>query len=147
MNKILFLDVLPDKAAMMYPVVYISSAIEEGVKTFSSDHWMNEWVTESTGSYAWMVIHLKTLCEQYTHHTGVVHESKVVVDEVWYDEIPVYVSHGALSSFPLDLPDEYREVKFDNGEIHMLNYVPMRDAVKLYREYTLTTEDKMEMTI
>ena len=87
---------------------------------------------------------MKALSDEYTRRNLSDHPLKDGIEKIYFGTRPRHVTNGALSSFPLDLPDKFREVKFPNGEIHMLDYVPIKDAVVMYRDFVQTNEIILE---
>ena len=141
---IMCLSIMPDTAARMYPDDHIDKGIETAYASFSPTHWMNEWLTENTGNYSWTVLHMMALSDEYTHRNFSDHPRKDDIDRVYFGARPSHVPDGALSSFPIDLPDEFREVRFTvprqtTQEIHLLDYAPLKDAVDMYRDYVLSS--------
>jgi len=157
-KMVMFLDKMPDKAAALYLDAELPRAVENVHNVLCRPDLLDEvvlkqymWTYESIPNYSWMVIHADSLALRYTKssHTSVDKEILDRIAEVYRSPVPHRLGGDRFTDVPLCVPEQYRAVAFENPpprteedalyhrelEIEYLEYVPLADAVDIYRAY------------
>tara|TARA_R100001463_G_scaffold134936_1_gene197624 strand:- start:374 stop:901 length:528 start_codon:yes stop_codon:yes gene_type:complete len=135
---------MPDKAAQMYPDESLDKGIRTCKEVFSQNHFVHEWFMESKGNYSWLIIHAKELIDEYRFRFWNDHPLKDDIETQYHSRMPDNIPDGAPNYFPMDLPEEYVTVEFENPgdeqvppcvEVHYQRYMEANDAKDVYRKY------------
>jgi len=157
-KMVMFLDKMPDKAAALYLDAELPRAVENVHRVLCRPDLLDDvvlkqyiWTYESVPNYSWMVIHADALALRYTKsgHTSVDKEILDRIAEVHRSPVPRRLGGDRFTDVPLCVPEQYRAVTFENPppqteeealyhreeEILYLGYLPLKDAVAIYKEY------------
>ena len=157
-KMVMFLDKMPDKAAALYLDAELPRAVENVHRVLCRPDLLDDvvlkqyiWTYESIPNYSWMVIHADALALRYTKsgHTSVDKEILDRIAEVHRSPVPRRLGGDRFTDVPLCVPEQYRAVTFENPppqteeeamyhreeEILYLGYLPLKDAVEIYKEY------------
>lgn len=103
-------------------------------KPTHKNHPCNIWCRETHMNYAWLLMHFKALCDEYTFRRGKIHKSSLMYDDLF--EGVKHISNGKLTAFAncaarqdmgisykhlADIPEAYRLYLTDRWSSDKLN--------------------------
>ena len=157
-KMVMFLDKMPDKAAALYLDAELPRAIENVHRVLCRPDLLDDvvlkqyiWTYESVPNYSWMVLHAYHILMRYhdSSFDSVDQEVLERIAKVYESPVPRRLGGDEFTDVPLCVPEQYRAVTFENPppqteeealyhreeEILYLGYLPLKDAVAIYKEY------------